>query len=396
MMAAAAISENNSSAEVTIIEQNSVLGKKVRLTGGGRCNVTTGIESMAEILKRYPRGRNFIRYALYEFPPAKVMEWFEGHGVPLKTEADLRVFPKSDKSDDIVAAFERICESSDVKILFKTVAVKAEYNNGRFNIHLNNGLSVMADSLLISTGGRTGAIHNGYELAKSLGHTITELAPSLCAFVTKETWVKELSGVSFKKANLKITASEEYKFTGPFVFTHRGITGPAVFALSALSAHEKLSADKPLDLYIDLMPETNEELLLQKIQNLISENRKKTFLNILSLLIPKSVAETVCLNIGISDSKISAEVPKKDLIKTAHFIKAMPLTVIGMTAGEEFVTAGGVSLSEVDSKTMQSKICPGLFFAGEALDIDAFTGGFNLQAAWATGRLAGISISKAI
>jgi hypothetical protein len=436
MMAAATVAEQSPEAKVVLIERNSILGQKVRMTGGGRCNVTTGRTDMDDILRRYPRGKNFLKHAMYSFPPWKVMEWFEAHGVPLKTEEDLRVFPVSDKSDDIVGAFEKVFEKSNTKIVFGATVEKVEKVDGKFVLQLSDRQSIfelsgqsfnqanhgsdslssgglrmiVADRLLIAVGGQVG-VSGGYGLASSLGHTITPLAPSLNSFVAQEPWVKDLAGVSFKSAHFRLSGfpllpgegrlraanasrvdGVRFEFTGPFVFTHRGVTGPAVFALSSLAAYEKLSVETPARLLIDLLPETPEAALAQQIQQGIAAHPKKTFENLLSQFVPKSVAAAIVRSIGIPPERIAVEVAKKDLHKTVAWIKGVPLTLVGRTAGEEFVTAGGVSLKEVDSKTMESKLCPGLFLAGEVLDVDAFTGGFNLQAAWATGRLAGQSM----
>jgi len=395
MMAAATLAEQSPKSKVILIERNNILGQKVRMTGGGRCNVTTGRTDMGDILRRYPRGKNFLKHAMYSFPPWKVMEWFEAHGVPLKVEEDQRVFPVSDKSDDIVGVFEKILEKPNVQIMFGTTVEKVEKIDNRFVIGLVNHESISADRLLVAVGGQAGT-SGGYALAASLGHTITSLAPSLNSFVVQEPWVKDLAGVSFKRAHFKFVGAQNiaspgnrFEFTGPFVFTHKGVTGPAVLALSSLAAYEKLTVENPARLLIDLFPELVEAELLKQIQEGIAAHPKKTFENLLSQFVPKSIATVLCQTLGIPVERIAVEVSKKDLNKSVTWIKGVPLTIIGRTAGEEFVTAGGVSLKEVDSKTMQSKICPGLFLAGEVLDVDAFTGGFNLQAAWATGRLAG-------
>lgn len=398
MMAVATVAEQSPNAKVILIERNKILGQKVRLSGGGRCNVTTGFSDMEEILRRYPRGRNFVKHSFYSFPPEKVMEWFESHGVPLKTEEDRRVFPQSDKGDDVVGAFEKVFEKNGVQVLLGTSVIGIRRIPEGFEIELSDpaqSSKLTAQSILIASGGEARATGGGYALAASLGHTITPLAPSLNAFVVMESWVKELAGVSFKSARFKLKGLGEHEFTGPFVFSHRGVTGPAVFSVSSLGAFEPLTAENPGRLLVDLLPELSEQELLQKIQGEIVSHPKKTFENLLSHIVPKSVAEVACKELGIPAEKISVEMPKKDLNRTVAWLKGIPLTVIGRAAGDEFVTAGGVSLKEVDSKTMESKICPGLFLAGEVLDIDAFTGGFNLQSAWATGRLAGVSMAIA-
>lgn len=404
MMAAATIVEQNFSApgfgapsrdKVILIERNRVLGQKVRRTGGGRCNVTTGLSAMDDILRRYPRGRNFLKHAFYEFPPWQVMEWFSAHGVPLKTEPDQRVFPKSDRSEDIVAVFEQIFQKYNVEIFFGTTVTKVSRRNQQFILDVPGRAPLIADRLIIATGGQPDAKSGGYAFAEDLGHTITPLAPSLTSFTARELWIKTLAGVSFPSARLRLKGTKDHEFTGPFVFTHQGVTGPAVFALSSLAAYEVLSPEKPARLLIDLLPDREEAALLRQLRESIAAHPKKTFANILASFIPRSVAETACRALDIQTEKIGAEISKKDLNKSLSWLKGVPLTVIGRAAGEEFVTAGGVSLKEVDGKTMQSKICPGLFFAGEALDVDAFTGGFNLQAAWATGRLAGHVVARA-
>lgn len=389
MMAAATVAEQSPEAKVVLIERNKILGQKVRLSGGGRCNVTTGFSDMDEILRRYPRGRNFVKHAFYDFPPEKVMEWFESHGVPLKTEEDRRVFPQSDKGDDVVGAFENLYQKLNVQVILGNGVQTIEKVEGKFVIGLSNGESITADRVLIASGGEARATGGGYALAASLGHTITPLAPSLNAFVVKEPWVKELAGVSFQSARFKLKGAHDYEFTGPFVFSHRGVTGPAVFSVSSLGAYELLKPEVPTRLLVDLLPELSEPELLQKLQGEMAEHPKKTFENVMAHVVFKSVSEVACKELGIPVVKICAEMPKKDINRAVAWLKGIPLTVIGRAAGDEFVTAGGVSLKEVDSKTMQSKICPGLFLAGEVLDVDAFTGGFNLQSAWATGRLAG-------
>ncbi|MBI5421565.1 aminoacetone oxidase family FAD-binding enzyme [Candidatus Peregrinibacteria bacterium] len=396
MMAAATVAEQSPEAKVVLIERNKILGQKVRLSGGGRCNVTTGFSDMDEILRRYPRGRNFVKHAFYSFPPEKVMEWFEAHGVPLKTEEDRRVFPQSDKGDDVVGAFENLYQKLNVQVILGNGVQSISKVEGKFVIALSSGDPITADRVLIASGGEARATGGGYALASSLGHTITPLAPSLNAFVVQESWVKELAGVSFLSARFKLKGAHDFEFTGPFVFSHRGVTGPAVFSVSSLGAYELLKPEVPTRLLVDLLPTLGEPELLQKLQGEMAAHPKKTFENVMAHLVFKSVAEVACKELGIPAEKICAEMPRKDVNRSVAWLKGVPLTVIGRAAGDEFVTAGGVSLKEVDSKTMESKICPGLFLAGEVLDVDAFTGGFNLQSAWATGRLAGkfMAISK--
>jgi predicted Rossmann fold flavoprotein len=397
LMAAVSALEQDPHAEVVLIEKNDGLGKKVLISGGGRCNVTTGVLDVRTVLTKYPRGGKFLTTAMYAFPPAEVAAWFEARGVPLKTEEDLRVFPRSDDGHDVVQVFERLLAASHAKILLKTqVQAIALDPQKRFVLTFRDGRPPLsADAVILTTGGQayrhTGSTGDGYALAESLGHTITPLAPSLSAFFTKETWPRDLSGVSFEKAAFTAHGTKTARFTGPFLFTHKGVSGPAVFALSALTAFEPLQPTHPLRISIDVFPDVPAETLLGLLQEAAALHPKKSFVNVLALHMPKSVAETVCPASGTSPDAHAAEVGKKALASIVHWLKGIPLHVIARGAGDEFVTAGGVSLAEVDPRHMQSNKCPGLFFAGELLDVDGFTGGFNLQASWATGRLAGQS-----
>lgn len=390
MMAAATINEADPSVQVFLIEKNPLIGNKVIISGGGRCNVTTGFKDIRLVLERYPRGGKFLNSAMHNFSPEKVYEWFESHGVPLKIEDDLRVFPISNNGKDVVGVFEKIFAETNTKVLFQHQVEKIE--NG-FKIHFKSHPTLEVDKVIITTGGQayrhTGSTGDGYTFAESLGHTITKLAPSLNSFVCSEKWIPELAGVSLKKAKLK---SQKYEYTGPFLFTHKGITGPAVFALSSYVAFENYDHNNPLEIFIDLIPDNSR--FDTEFRAILEKNPKKDFDNTLAEYMPKSLAQKICEVLGIKGDKNNNEVAKKDINKTIEFVKRLPLHAVGRGAGDEFVTAGGVELKEVDSKTMESKKCPGLYFAGEVLDIDGFTGGYNLQASWATGRLAGQSVLK--
>ena len=412
LMAAATIHEDDPSVEIFLIERNDGLGKKVIISGGGRCNVTTGIRDVKALLAKYPRGNKFLTSAMYAFPPEAVEAWFESRGVPLKTQADLRVFPVSDDGHDIVRAFEELFAKSNVRVLLKTSATRVEKRGEEFFIHVKvppktspcpsplegEGNVIVVDKLVLTTGGQayrhTGSTGDGYAFATALGHTITQLAPSLNAFFTSETWPKEISGLSFENATITAIRDGRPSFAGPFLFTHKGVSGPAVFALSSLVAFKPYDATNPLEIAIDLFPDTTVDDLRAKIENVASANANKRFDNVLGLLVPKSLADVIVDQLKISKTKSANQVAKKDMARAAAWLKAIPLHVVQRGAGDEFVTAGGVELSEVDPTTMESRICPGLYFAGEILDVDGFTGGFNLQASWAAGHLAGKSIRR--
>jgi len=399
MMAAATIAENSEgNADVFLIEKNAGIGKKVEITGGGRCNVTTGLRDIKEVLKKYPRGEHFLKFAMHNFSPEDVFKWVAFHGVPLKIEDDMRVFPKSNNGTDITKLFNKVFEEKKVNVLLKYSVSDVQKKEERFSVKFADGQNILFDAIILTTGGNayshTGSTGDGYNFAKTFGHKITNLSPSLHAFSFMEKYVKELAGISFINANLKIKGEKTYEFNGPFLFTHKGVSGPAVFALSSFAAHEKFDDGKTF-FFIDFFPEKTYEEISSKISIAISENPKKEFINVFRTFVPKALAEMMCELAEIGKKKCP-EISKKDLNKMVEFLKNMKFNISGKIPSEEFVTAGGVDLRDIDSKTMESKICPNLYFAGEILDIDGFTGGFNLQSAWSTGRLAGESIIKKI
>ena len=398
MCVATILEEHKNDVEVFLIEKNVLLGKKVIISGGGRCNVTTGIEDLKLVLSKYPRGSKFLQSAMHRFSPVQVRDWFENHGVPLKCEDDLRVFPVSNDGHDIVGVFEKIFRNSKIDLLFKHNMKNIVKEKNKFIISFKEQKDLEVDKVVMALGGQayrqTGSTGDGYSILEKLGHKITELAPSLNSFLTQEKWPKELSGLSFEKATIKVKGQKKYQFTGPFLFTHTGVSGPAVFALSSLIAFEKYDKQNPLGILIDVLLDLSLDNLFSELQNLREENLKKTFKNTLHKFLPMSLTEKICENLQISFDKKNVEMSKKDLRIVVEYVKAIPLTVIGRGVGDEFVTAGGVELSEVDPKTMKSKIVPGLYFGGEILNIDGFTGGFNLQASWATGRAVGLALGE--
>ena len=384
-----------------VIERNDGLGKKVIISGGGRCNVTTGIHDVKTLLTKYPRGAEFLRAAMTAFPPKAVYDWFQAHGVPLKMQADLRAFPASDDGHDIVGVFEKMFAQSNVKTMLKASVEKVEKRSDEFVVHIKgNPFPIVVDALVLTTGGQayrhTGSTGDGYAFAMALGHTVTPLAPSLNAFFTREVWPKEISGLSFEHATITAMpeTSQRALFTGPFLFTHKGVSGPAVFALSSLVAFEKYDTNNPLAITIDLFPAVTLKQLTARVHEMTTSNAHKRFINIVATLVPKSLADVMLAELHIDVAKPAGQAGKNDFAACAKWLKAIPLTVVQRGAGDEFVTAGGVTLTEVDATTMQSRICPNLYFAGELLDVDGFTGGFNLQASWAAGRLAGSAIAS--
>ena len=406
MMAAVSVKEKNPETQVMIFEKNPNLGAKVIISGGGRCNVTTGIHDRKKLLENYPRGATFLKTAIYDFPPEKVMEWFESHGVKLKTEEDLRVFPKSNNGKDVVGAMEKeLTEKGTIFHLGKNVTsvVKkiTENKQTKFVVTCKDGDTFEFDAVIITTGGNayrhTGSTGDGYAFAKALGHTITQLGPSLSSFILEESYMREMSGISFERVRLTFIAGESasdphertYHRTGAFLFTHKGVTGPAVFALSSLAAYEEITMIKKSTLSINFFPDETPEALKKRIQEAIEKNPKKHLINFLDFFLPKSLCAVFVNLLKIPGTEGVSNLRKEQRIELVHMLQNMNFHIIGRGAGDEFVTAGGVELSEVNPNTMESKICPGLYFAGEILNIDGFTGGFNLQASWATGRIAG-------
>ncbi|PJA47222.1 aminoacetone oxidase family FAD-binding enzyme [Candidatus Uhrbacteria bacterium CG_4_9_14_3_um_filter_36_7] len=399
MMAAARLLKTEKDLDIFLIERNEVIGKKVSMTGGGRCNVTTGLEDIRIILTKYPRGGKFLTHAMYQFSPVMVRDWFESHGVPLKKEKDNRIFPESNKSKDIIDVFEEVFKDPRIHIFLNTRVIRIEKQDGYFCLFFQgSNKCIQVEKLILATGGqayrKAGSTGDGYTFATSLGHSLTPLAPSLTAFLTHEHWPTSISGLSFPNTLLKAGKNKHFLTQGPFLFTHKGISGPAVFALSSLTAFEIFDTKHPMEISIDLFPDFSIETLHYQLQEHIMINAKRSFANVLSILIPKALVEVCLCEINISFEKQAAQINKKEIKQVITWLKNIPLGVIGRCAGEEFVTAGGVELSEINPQTMESKICPGLYLTGEILNIDGFTGGFNLQAAWCTGYLAAEHIIK--
>lgn len=398
LMAAATANELNPKADIFLLEKNNELGKKVIISGGGRCNVTTGIEEITEVLQKYPRGAKFLQSAMRNFPPNEVREWFETHGVPLKCEDDMRVFPVSDNGQDIVTVFKKIFSKNKTNLLIRHQVTNIVKADDQFIVEIKDQEPIKIDRVILSLGGQayrhTGSTGDGYALAENLGHHVTPLAPSLNSFITQEKWPNILSGVSFVKATISANGDKHESFAGPFLFTHTGISGPAVFALSSLVAFQDYEPKKALPITIDLLPDCATEKLIEDIKLAMKQSPKKSFKNTIHAFVPLSMAEVIANLLKIPLEKKNAEIGNQMINNVTNFIKKLPLSVIGRGAGSEFVTAGGVELNEVDPRTMESKLVPGLFFAGEILNVDGFTGGFNLQASWATGRLAGANCTK--
>ena len=395
MMAAWSVSQNYPDANVVLFEKNKNLGAKVIISGGGRCNLTTGIERVSDVLKNYPRGAKFLKHAIYSMPPVEVRQFFEDLGVPTKCESDLRVFPKSNDGHDVVRAFEEYFKNTNVEISLGTQIVDVEYVDSKFCVYKKSEQCVVFDKLIITTGGQayrhTGSTGDGYSFAEELGHSITELGPSLNSFILEEGFFAEISGLSLKSIRLfaKCKDGKKHKFTGPALFTHKGLTGPVVFAMSAWLAFSEISEQNPIALKLDFSPDWSLGDLENKWHEFLKYSPKKHFRHFLYSLLPKSLVDLLDANYDLKNNFPSDSLNIKTVRLILEKLKNLPVNIVGRGKGDEFVTAGGISRSEINSKTMQSKIVPGLYFAGEIMDVDGVTGGFNLQASWACGSLAG-------
>ncbi|OGY86330.1 MAG: hypothetical protein A2233_02770 [Candidatus Kerfeldbacteria bacterium RIFOXYA2_FULL_38_24] len=402
MMATARIKELLPQAQVVLFEKNENLGRKVMLTGGGRCNVTTGLSDVRVILKRYVRGGKFLTSAMWNFPPTAVCEWFAEHGVLLKTEHDQRVFPKSNNGAEIVGVFEKLFVQTEVDVRCNTSVKSIAKENADTNgfVIETGGKKENFSAVILTTGGQayrhTGSTGDGYAFAEALGHKITPLAASLNSFVLAEKWIHELPGVSFKDIKITVVKNKKNTARGPLVCTHTGISGPAVFALSAQVAFAEYSKEHPLAVYLDWLPDESAQAIREKINTACCQYPKKPLGRLLQAWLPKSLVEKLLKANDIKEQIFLAEVNKQIRSNIIQQLKCSLVHLIGRGAGSEFVTAGGVDTNEIDPRTMQSRLVPGLFLAGEILNVDGVTGGFNLQSAWTTGYLAGESVCESV
>lgn len=402
MMAAyAAAKTGNGNTEVSLYEKNEKLGKKVFITGKGRCNVTNACD-VEELFQNVISNKKFMYSAFYSFDNRQVMDFFEKAGCLLKTERGERVFPVSDHSSDVIAALTRKLKEEQVQIhLNKTVKdlLLGEEKEEIAGVLLENGTKVKADAVIVATGGisypLTGSTGDGYRFAKETGHKLTDLVPGLIPLTVKEEWCKNLQGLALKnvKVLLKDGKKELYSGFGEMLFTHFGISGPLI--LSAGSFYSQKAKGKQVALFIDLKPALSEEQLDKRILRDFEESKNRQFKNAIGGLFPAKLLPVMIEQSGINPDKKVNEITKEERKNFVSKIKNLPLTVTGTREIKEaIITMGGVSVKEINPSTMESKKIKGLYFAGEVLDVDALTGGFNLQIAWSCGYLAGESAAQ--
>ena len=410
----AAIAASDSGAKVCLIEKNNKLGKKLFITGKGRCNVTNAAD-MEVLFQSVCTNSRFLYSAFYGYDNQAVMDFLETAGCPLKTERGGRVFPVSDHSSDVIAAFQRELKKRGVEIILNARVTdilmrprdaqkedeayttdrgadgELEEKKAFTGIMLSDGRVIHGDKGIICTGGisypATGSTGDGYRFAEKTGHRVTELSPALVPFNTAEKWCGQLMGLSLKNVSVMMTAGKKclYEGFGEMLFTHFGVSGPLI-----LSASSHYHGEKDAKLYIDLKPAMNEEQLDRRILRDFDENKNRQFKNSLGGLFPAKLIPVMIELSGISPEKKVNEITREERRNFGRLIRKLPLTVTGTRGYEEaIITRGGVSVKDINPSTMESRKVKGLYFAGEVLDLDALTGGFNLQIAWSTGHLAG-------
>ena len=381
--------------EVSLYEKNEKLGKKVYITGKGRCNVTNACETQ-DLLGNIVTNPKFMYSPIYTFDNNMVQSFMEEWGCPLKTERGNRVFPQSDKSYDVINALIRAMRENKVDINLDSHVSDILTENRHVTGVRVNGCDVECDNVILATGGysypSTGSTGEGHTMASKLGHHITKCMPALVPFNAAEEWVKELQGLSLRNCGVTIYDGDHkiYEDFGEMLFTHFGVSGPTV--LSASSYAVDIIRKRPLRLVIDLKPALDEKQLDARILRDFEANINRKFMNSLDKLFPKSLIPVIIERSGIDAQCRVNEITRDKRQGLVKLIKNFDLTLTGLRGfNEAIITHGGVDVKEIDSSTMESKLIKGLYFAGEMIDVDAVTGGFNLQVAWSTGYLAGIS-----
>ncbi len=381
--------------QVTIIERSSKLLSKVKISGGGRCNVTHQCDSIAEMIKKYPRGANFLKKAFYHFFTVDTISWFEERGVKLKTEADGRMFPESNDSQTIIDCLLREANKYKVEILMNaelaTINFSDIINDGLFELQLKNGKAITAEYVCIASGGYPKS--SQFQWLTKTGHHIEDPVPSLFTFNIPQNNITALMGISLENVSIKITGSKLLQ-TGPLLITHWGLSGPAVLKLSAWGAREFAGRNYEFGIVINWLPEFNENSLKEKIQQVRFTVAAQRIYNRNPFSLPSRLWEYFLQQCGIAEEMRWADLPAKEQNKLVKILCAQDFSVKGKTTfKEEFVTSGGIRLEEIDVNSMQSKILPGLFFGGEVINVDGVTGGYNFQNAWTTGWIAANGIT---
>lgn len=382
--------------DVTVIEKNSRPARKVMITGKGRCNVTNACFDLDDLINSVVTNKRFMYSAFSSFMPYDTIALIEEMGVPTKIERGNRVFPESDKAVDIVDALVKNAKQSGVKFVEGTVTSFNTENNVIKSVNLADGTIVDGDAFAICTGGlsyqSTGSTGDGYKLAESVGHSITDIEPALISLVASNGFVPKLQGLSLRNISIKLLDGEKeiYSDFGEMLFTHYGVSGPVILSASSHMTHPK---EHNYKIVIDLKPALDEQTLDKRIQRDFAENTNKDFINSLSKLLPNKLIPVIVKLSGIEPSEKVNQITKAQRQNLVHLLKNFTVNISDFRPiNEAIITSGGIDVKEINPKTMGSKIIDNLFFAGEVIDVDAYTGGFNLQVAFSTGYLCGMNI----
>lgn len=395
----AAFAASSEAWQVELLEKNEKLGKKIYITGKGRCNVTNDCDP-DDFFANVVSNPKFLYSAYYTFDNTQMMQLLEENGCMLKVERGNRVFPVSDHSSDIIKTLQSALQKRNVKVSLKTEVKRLLVkDSGVYGVELTDGKHIMADAVIVATGGisypSTGSTGDGYRMAEESGHKITETKPALVPFVVKEAWPLLLQGLALKNVSvvLKDGKKDIYQGFGEMLFTHFGISGPLI--LSASSYYCKKYYGKEVQLFLDLKPALTKEQLDKRILRDFEERQNKQFKNALDGLLPTKMIPVIIQLTQIPADKFVHDITREERQLLVEILKSLPLTVVGTRPfTEAIITQGGVQVKDVNPSTMESKIIKNLYFAGEVLDLDALTGGYNLQIAWSTGFLAGSSVKE--
>ena len=400
----AAIAAAEAGSQVTLLEKNEKLGKKLYITGKGRCNITNAGD-MDNLFANIMTNAKFLYSAFYSYDNQRVIDFFERNGLRTKIERGNRVFPVSDHSSDVIATLQKVLKEKKVKIMLHTqvqslleeLSVDDMSQNVVTGVKLEDGTTMQADAVIVATGGfsyqTTGSTGDGYRFAKEMGHTVTDIHPSLVPFLAKEGYVQQMQGLALKNVEVRILNGKKllYQEFGEMLFTHFGVSGPLLLSASA-AIKPSLTAGE-LSMFIDLKPALSEEQLDHRLLREFDEAKNKQFKNSIGGLFPAKMIPVMLELSGIDPEKKVNEITKEERRCFIGLIKAFPVTLCGLRDfNEAIITKGGVKVKEVNPSTMESKLVSHLYFCGEVLDLDALTGGYNLQIAWSTGYLAGMSV----
>ena len=392
--AAINLAEKTPETDITILEKSQNVLTKVRISGGGRCNLTNTTTDTNSFLANYPRGQKELRSVFLTHGSKNTIEWFESRGIKLKKEKDGRIFPSSNKSETIVDFFMRKSNQHKIKIIKNYPVSGVDKQGNSFCINKDYENRLYFDKILVAIGGSKNT--NAYEWIRNLNHKIVEPVPSLFTFNLTNSPFKGLEGVSINNVSVKI-ADKKITQTGDLLFTHTGLSGPVILKLSAWEARTLFELKYIFPLEINFLQDYNSESARNILKEIKSTDRNKIISKHTNHNLPLSFWQRIVMISGISDNLKWTDVSNKLIECLANNLTGLRIAVSGKSTNkEEFVTCGGVSLKDINFKTMESKICPGLYFAGEVLDIDALTGGFNFQSAWSTAYIAADSISKVL